>query len=265
MPDNQLDPTTLDLSRRSAAALNADPHADWKDRWMAAAEAGLLSFTMPKSAGGQGATAREHVHAMMELGRLVADNGLTQGLGTHVWTVQQPLVAFGTTAQQDTYLPDLCAGRRIGAYALTEPGSGSDAMGLATRADRTEDGYVLNGEKTYIGMGPCFDMALVFASTAPEKKAWGVSVFLVHGDDPGITREPAQEKLGLKTLPMGKVTFENCHIPADRRLGPEGAGARIFQATLDWERAFILAAHVGAMARQLEDPWPCDPFKTLLG
>ena len=180
---------------------------------------------------------------MMELGRLVPDNGLTLGLGTHIWTVQQPLVTFGTDAQRAAYLPDLNAGRRIGAYALTEPESGSDAMGLQTRAEQDEDHYVLNGEKTYIGMGPCFDVALVFASTAPERKSWGVSVFLVEGNDPGVTRGPVQEKLGLKTLPMGKVSFENCRIPASRRLGPEGSGARIFLATLDWVRAFILASH----------------------
>ncbi|MCH2076373.1 MAG: acyl-CoA dehydrogenase family protein [Rhodobacteraceae bacterium] len=253
MPDTQSHSAALDLACRGADALRGGASLDWKTRWAAVADEGLLRFTMPEAFGGQSASAGAHVRAMMELGRLTPDNGLTLGLGTHIWTVQQPLVTFGTAEQREAYLPDLCAGRTIGAYVLTEAGSGSDAMGLSTRAERTDGGYVLNGEKTYIGMGPCFDMALVFASTAPEKKAWGISVFLVQADDVGLTRGPVQEKLGLKTLPMGKVSFENCVIPDDRRLGPEGAGARIFQATLDWERAFILAAHVGAMARQLEE------------
>ena len=126
-------------------------------------------------------------------------------------------------------------------------------MALETRAERVADGYVLNGEKTYVGMGPDCDLALVFASTAPERKAWGVSVFVVQSSDPGFIRGDTQTKTGLKTLPMGQLVFDNCFVPTDRRLGPEGAGARIFQATLDWERAFILASHVGAMERQLEE------------
>ena len=229
------------------------PNADWRTLWSIAARHGLLKLAMPDEFGGLGASASQCVKTMMAFGREVTDNGLTLGLNSHIWTVQQPLITFGTDAQKSNYLSDLMSGQKIGAYALTEEHSGSDAMALQTSAKKVDGGYILNGAKTFVGMGPCFDIALVFASTAPERKAWGVSVFVVHKDDKGISHGPAQSKLGLKTLPMGPVEFNNCFILETRRLGPEGAGAQIFQTTLDWERAFILSSHVGAMTRQVED------------
>lgn len=233
--------------------LKEQPETAWQALWQRAAEAGVLKITMPKKLGGLGATATEFAEAMLFLGHGVPDNGLTLGLASHIWTVQQPLVSFGTPEQQARYLPQLSAGDSIGAYALTEEQTGSDAMALQTTATKVDGGYVLNGAKTLIGMGPCCDVALVFASTAPEKKSWGISVFIVQSDDIGVSQGPTQNKIGLKTLPMGQISFNDCFVPEDRRLGPEGTGAQIFQTTLDWERAFILSPHVGAMTRQLED------------
>lgn len=149
------------------------------------------------------------------------------------------------------YLPKLGDGRFIGALALTEAGVGSDAMALETTAKPCEGGYVLNGQKAFVGMGPVADVAVVFANTAPENRQWGVSVFLVEATDPGYLRRPAQEKMGLGSMPLGELCFEDCFIPADRMLGAAGAGNSIFQHTMIWERSFILAGHVGAMARQL--------------
>ncbi len=226
---------------------------NWRDLWRGAASAGLLRLTMPSRYGGRGCTATAYVEAMRTLGRSLPDNGFTMGLNSHVWTVQEPLLRFGTEAQQAAYLPGLCDGSAIGAYALTEAQSGSDAMALQTRAEARDGGYLLNGEKTFIGMGPDCDVALVFASTAPDRKSWGLSVFIVEAKDEGFQRGALQGKIGLTTLPMGTLAFSDCWIPESRRLGPDGAGARIFQTTLDWERAFILATHVGAMERQLQD------------
>lgn len=235
------------------AAAKDLPEGDWRTLWDLAAEHGLLKLTMPEVSGGFGASASLYVQSMMSFGRRFHDNGITLGLNSHIWTVQQPLVTFGSEAQKETYLPDLMSGQKIGAYALTEIQSGSDAMALQTTAKKVDGGYVLSGAKTLVGMGPCFDIALVFASTAPERKAWGVSVFIVHSEDTHVEHGPAQAKIGLKTLPLGQIEFKNSFIPETRRLGPEGAGAQIFQMTLDWERAFILSAHVGAMARQVKD------------
>ena len=188
---------------------------------------------------------------MINLGASVADNGLTMGLNSHVWTVQQPIATFGSPDQKDL-LPGLMSGDTIGAFALTEADAGSDALNMQTRAEQRDAGYVLNGAKTLIGMGPVCDLAIVFASTAPENGRWGISAFIVNAADAGFIREDPVQKMGLTTLPLGGLRFEECWIPEDRRLGAEGAGASIIQATLDWERSFILAPHVGAMRRQLD-------------
>ena len=225
----------------------------WRQAWSTVAEFGLLRVVMPRSMGGLGLSSATFVESMIALGAACTDNGFSMGLNSHVWTIQQPMVFFGNASQKDRYLPDLMAGKSVGAYALTEKVSGSDAMALGTRAVAADDGFVLNGEKTYIGMGPDCDIALVFASTSPDRGSWGISVFIVEAGDDGFIRGPRQEKLGLSTLPMGCLSFQNCWIPQDRLLGPEGAGAKIFQETLDWERSFILASNVGAMSRQLAE------------
>ncbi len=208
---------------------------------------------MPEKFSGTDCSAREFVKEMMAIGQGCSDNGLTMGLNSHVWTVQQPLVRFGSDNQIAKYLPTFLSGKSIGCFALTEENAGSDALNLSSTAVKKDNGYEINGAKTLIGMAPVCDIALVFASTAPEQGSWGISAFLLEAGDEGFFRDEPQSKLGLKTLPMGPLRFEKCWIPEDRRLGPEGAGAQIFQATLDWERAFILAPHVGAMARQLEE------------
>ena len=237
---------------RFAAELAGKTDQGWRKIWQIAAGFGLLRRMMPSEHGGQGETAQEFSAAMVALGQGYADNGMTMGLNSHVWTVQQPLLRFGTASQISQYLPDFMNGDSIGAFAMTEAASGSDALALTTRAEKRDGGYVLNGTKAFIGMGPVCDVAIVFASTKPEHGSWGITAFLVEAGDAGFIRAPAQSKMGLTTLPMGPMQFEDCYIPEDRRLGPEGAGARIFQATLDWERSFILASHLGAMIRQFD-------------
>jgi alkylation response protein AidB-like acyl-CoA dehydrogenase len=135
---------------------------------------------------------------------------------------------------------------------MTESASGSDAFALSTTAEPTDDGYVLNGEKVYIGLGPACDVALVFATVDPALGRWGLSAFLVEKSDPGFFRGPPEHKLGLRTSPLGSVRLENCFVPKDRLLGDEGTGAAIFNHSMEWERSFIFASHVGRMARQLE-------------
>ena len=247
MPDSQINCETI----ADASLPKVHRTCVWRRLWQDAAQSGLLKQFMPKVLGGDGATAQDFVREMIGFGEASVDNGISMGLNSQVWTIQQLLVAFATTAQKETYLPDLMSGQTVGAFALTEPDAGSDALAMKTRAVFRDDGYVLNGAKTLVGMGPVCDLAIVFASTAPENANWGISAFIVTRDDVGFVRKPAQEKMGLKTLPMGPLGFDECWIPADRLIGNEGSGARIIQTTLDWERSFILAPHVGAMARQM--------------
>jgi alkylation response protein AidB-like acyl-CoA dehydrogenase len=136
---------------------------------------------------------------------------------------------------------------------MTEPDSGSDAYALRTRAERTGDGYVLNGSKTFVTSAPMADVAVIFATIDPSLGMWGITAFLVERGTPGLRIGRAIDKMGLRTSPMGEIFLEDCRVPAEARLGPEGAGARIFNSSMEWERSAILASHVGAMERQLEE------------
>lgn len=231
--------------------LNSKSFSSWRDAWLEAASFGLLAQWMPKSIGGAGTTAHCFMDMMLTLGQNCHDNGLTMGLNSHILTIQMPLMRFGSEAQISEYLPPLIDGQHIGAFALTEPEAGSDALSLKTTATQSDGGYCLNGQKIYIGMGPVCDIAIVFAQTAPERGPWGLSAFVVHASDEGFIKGETQKKIGLETLPLGQLSFQDCWIPKERLLGKEGSGAHIIQHVLDWERSFILAPHIGAMQRQL--------------
>ena len=228
-------------------------HTDWRADWQKCAEFGLLGCNTPEAYGGQGHDALTSVVMLEALGQGCPDNGLTLGINGQIWAVMEPILAFGNEAQKSHYLPGLCTGRIIGAHGMTERESGSDAFALKTRAERRGDGYVLNGEKIYIGLAPACDLALVFASVDPDRGRWGLCAFLVEARDPGFERGAVQQKMGLRTTPMGEIHLRDCWVPEDRRLGDEGDGASIFQHSMEWERSFIFASHVGSMARQLED------------
>lgn len=222
------------------------------DKWAKIAERGILGLSVPEAYGGAETDLLTAMLMMEGLGYGCDDNGLTFALNAQLWTVQHPLVRFGTEEQKQRFLPDLCAGRRLGAHALTEPESGSDAFALATTAVRTDAGYVLNGVKRYITLGPLADVALVFASTDPDRGKWGVSAFLVESDSPGFTAGEMEHKMGLRTVPFGDLVLEDCVVPESHRLGPEGAGVSISNHSLEIERCCILASQLGAMERQLE-------------
>src|SRR5574339_920716 len=170
-----------------------------------------------------------------------------------MWSVQHPILTFGTESQKQKYLPGLCSGEIIGAHGMSEPDSGSDAYSLRTRAERNGDSYVLNGAKMFVTNAPVADVALVFATVNPAKAMGGVTAFLIDRGTPGFKVSRNIEKMGLRTSPMGELILEDCIVPAESRLGPEGAGPPIFNGSMEWERSCILGSHIGAMERQLED------------
>lgn len=225
----------------------------WKADWQAVARFGVFSSLVPEAYGGHDAGVIDTILMLEALGEGCADNGLTLGVNGQLWAVMEPILAFGTEEQKKKYLPGFCNGTLLGAHGMTESASGSNAFALATTAEATGDGYILNGEKVYIGLGPACDVALVFATVDPTLGRWGISAFLVEATDAGFSRGPAENKLGLKSSPLGSLRLENCFVPKDRLLGEEGTGAAIFNHSMEWERSFIFASHVGRMARQLED------------
>jgi len=222
------------------------------ENWRKCARFGIQGMPMPEEFGGANADILETLVTMEGLGYGCRDNGLIFGINAQMWSVQMPILSFGSEAQRRKYLPGLCSGDLIGAHAMSEPDSGSDAYSLRTRATRREGGYVLNGTKMFVSNGPVADMALVFATLDPAKGMWGVTGFLVDKGTPGFTISRGIEKMGLRTSPMAELIFQDCFVPEDSRLGPEGAGARIFNSSMEWERSAILASHVGAMEWQLE-------------
>lgn len=223
-----------------------------RENWLRCAEFGILGLPMPERFGGTGADILTTTLTMESLGYGCRDNGLIFALNAQMWSVQMPLLHFGSEAQQARYLPRLCNGEIIGAHGMTEPGSGSDAFALRTRARRCDGGYMLDGTKTFVTSAPMSDLALVFATVDPEAGVGGITAFVVERGTPGFTVSRDIEKMGLRTSPMGELILQDCLVPEANRLGPEGAGMSIFNSSMEWERSGILASHLGAMQRQLE-------------
>ena len=223
-----------------------------REAWRACAKFGIQGLPVPAELGGGGADILTTVLVMEALGYGCHDNGLIFSLNAQMWSLQLPLVKFGTPAQQQAYLPGLMSGDLIGVHAMTEPESGSDAFAMRTRAERDGDHYVLNGTKLYITNAPVSDVVLVFASDPDKPRLAGVSAFLVDRRTAGFTATRSLEKMGLRTSPMGEVVLNDCLVPVENRLGPEGAGMAIFNSSMTWERSCILASAVGVMQRQLE-------------
>jgi hypothetical protein len=222
------------------------------DAWRACARFGLQGLPIPKEFGGLGADILTTVVAMEGLGYGCRDNGLIFCLNAQMWSIELPLLKFGTPTQKRAYLPGLVSGDLIGIHAMTEAGSGSDAFSMRTRAERKGDRYVLNGSKLYITNAPVADVILVFATIEPSGGLSGVNAFIVEKGTAGFTVGPNFDKMGLRTSPMGEVVLTNCEVPAENRLGKEGAGMAIFNSSMEWERSCILASAVGSMQRQLE-------------
>jgi alkylation response protein AidB-like acyl-CoA dehydrogenase len=225
----------------------------WAEGWRRIADRGVLRSIVPEEYGGAG---RDLVHALLTiegLGVGCRDDGLVLAVGAQVITVQLTLERFATEDQKKRWLPDLAAGRAIGAFCMSEPESGSDAYSLTATATPTSDGYRLDGTKAWVTMAPVADVFIIFASTNPERGRWGISAFLVPADTPGLTVGPNRPKMGLRTTPFANVELDGCTVPEHARIGAEGAGASIFSSAMEAERAFLLIGALGGLERILDD------------
>ena len=223
-----------------------------REAWQACAKFGIQGLPVPAELGGAGSDVLTTTLVMEALGYGCRDNGLLFSLNAQMWSVELPLVIFGSAAQQQAYLPGLMTGEVIGGHAMTEPESGSDALHMRARAERRDGYYLLNGAKQYITNAPVADVLLVYAGAADRPGLAGLSAFLVEAGTPGLVISSGFEKMGLRTSPMGEITLTDCHVPAENRLGPEGAGMAIFNSSMEWERSCLFASAVGAMRRQLD-------------
>lgn len=220
--------------------------------WQKCAEFGVLGMPFPKEFNGQGTDILTTIAVMEGLGYACKDNGLLFGINAQMWSVQMPILKFGTPEQKSDYLSKLCSGALIGAHAMSEPDSGSDAFSLNTTAKLDGEEYILNGSKTFVSNAPVADLFIVFANVDKRRGFMGVTAFIVEQNSGGVRIGKELSKMGLKTSPMSEVFFEDCRIPVANRLGNEGNGSAIFRDSMEWERGCILAYYIGSMERQLE-------------
>lgn len=218
---------------------------------------GLFGLTVPEDYGGYGLTMEEEVDVTFELTR--ASPAFRSIMGTNNGIGSQGIVIDGTPEQKEKWLPRLASGELIGSFALTEPGSGSDAASLTTTAIRESGGdgdvYVVNGTKRYITNAPEAGLFTLMARTDPSQRgASGVSAFIVEAGTPGLTVGKPDKKMGQRGAHTADVIFENCRVPAANLIGGvEGQGFKTAMKVLDKGRLTIAAACVGSASRMLDD------------
>lgn len=223
-----------------------------KTSWNGYIGSGILGMTMPACLGGQGLPISSLVAMMEGLAYGGGDAAVLFAMSAQLWSVQYPILKFGTEEQKRALIPPMMRGEMRAAHAATEPEAGSDIFQLQTKAVRCAGGYRLSGTKRYITSAPVAEIALVLASTNSEQKIWGLSAFLVDLNSPGVSRSGNIPKMGLQSAQFGDIRFDDCFVPVERRLGAEGVGSSIFSSALDLERAFIMAPAIGFMRRELE-------------
>jgi acyl-CoA dehydrogenase len=235
-----------ELAQGAVAPLAAEVDRDHRfpmEAVRAAAEAGLLGVLIPREYGGAGLDALAFAICIEELAQACASTSVIVDVHTSVGS--EPILLFGSEEQKRAWLPRLASGELLGAFALTEPASGSDAASLQASARRTGDGYVLNGTKIFITNVGHAGLYVVFARTGPDQKAAGVTAFLVPAGNPGVRVGQVFKKMGLNGSPTGELVLEDVAVPAANRLGAEGQGFTVAMRALDSGRIGISGQALG--------------------
>ena len=221
-----------------------------RDLWPQLGELGLLGITVEEKDGGTGLGYLAHVVAMEEISRASASVGLSYGAHSNLYVNQ--LRRWGTAAQKEKYLPKLISGEHVGALAMSEPGAGSDVIGMRTRAEKRGDGYILNGSKMWITNGPTADVAIIYATLDPQLGPKGVTAFIVERGTPGFSTAQKLDKLGMRGSDTCELVFRDCAIPAASLLHKEGHGAHVLMSGLDYERVVLAGGSLGLMRACLD-------------
>ena len=216
-----------------------------RDLWPRLGDLGLLGITVDEEEGGSGLGYLEHCVAMEEVSRASASVGLSYGAHSNLCVNQIKL--NGTPAQRGRHLPKLISGEHVGALAMSEPGAGSDVVGMRTRAICKGDRYVLNGSKMWITNGPDAEVLVVYAKTDPDAGSRGITAFLIEKGMAGFSTAQKLDKLGMRGSNTSELVFEDCEVPAENVIGEPGQGVQVLMSGLDYERTVLAAGPLGIM------------------
>jgi isovaleryl-CoA dehydrogenase len=216
-----------------------------RDLWPRLGELGLLGITVEEELGGSGLGYLEHTVAMEEISRASASVGLSYGAHSNLCVNQ--LRRNGSAAQKQQYLPKLISGAHVGALAMSEPGAGSDVVGMSTKAEKKGDRYVLNGSKMWITNGPDAEVLVVYAKTDPEAGSRGITAFLIEKGMAGFSTAQKLDKLGMRGSNTCELVFEDCEVPEENILGGLNKGVNVLMSGLDYERAVLAGGPLGIM------------------
>jgi len=246
----------VDLLRDSVASFSADriaPQAEAIDQandfpaglWRELGDLGLLGITVEEDYGGAGMGYLAHCVAMEEVSRASAAVGLSYGAHSNLCVNQ--IRRNGSDEQKARYLPKLISGEHVGALAMSEPGAGSDVVGMKLKAERKGDRFVLNGSKMWITNGPDADTLVVYAKTEPDAGPRGITAFLIERDFAGFSTAQKLDKLGMRGSNTCELVFQDCEVPEENVMGGLNKGVHVLMSGLDYERAVLAAGPLGIM------------------
>jgi isovaleryl-CoA dehydrogenase len=225
-----------------------------RDLWPELGAAGLLGITVPERWGGANLGYLAHIIVMEEISRASGSVGLSYGAHSNLCMNQ--IMLNGNDAQRDRYLPPLVEGVHVGALAMSEPGAGSDVVGMSLRAQKVDDkrgsGYALTGSKMWITNGPDADVVVVYAKTDAAAGPRGITAFIVEKGYAGFTTAQKLDKLGMRGSSTSELVFDNCLVPAENVLGQLNGGVGVLMKGLDYERAVLGGGPLGLMAAALD-------------
>src|SRR6266487_522028 len=224
------------------------------DLWRKLGDLGLLGVTVEEDYGGTAMGYLAHIIAMEEISRASASIGLSYGAHSNLCVNQ--IRRNGSDAQKRKYLPKLVSGEHVGALAMSEPGAGSDVVGMRTRAEKRGDRYVLNGSKMWITNGPEAETLIVYAKTDPAAGHRGITAFIIEKGFAGFSTAQKLDKLGMRGSDTCELVFQDCEVPEENVLGKINDGVKVLMSGLDYERAVLAAGPLGIMHACLDAVLP---------